>query len=127
MIVVDTSVWVASFRDPKGTTAAILKSLIDADEACLALPVRLELSAGLARAQRTQFRRAITALPLAVPSEDTWRLVERWIDDAADAGHRFAVVDLLIAALAHELTGLIWSLDGDFERMARLGFVQQYS
>ena len=39
MIVVDTSVWVASFRDPKGTTAAMLKSLIDADEACLALPV----------------------------------------------------------------------------------------
>lgn len=127
MIVVDTSVWVASFRDPKSTTAATLKSLIDADEACVALPVRLELSAGLAHTQRTQFRRALAALPLAVPTEDTWRLVERWIDDAADAGHRFAVVDLLIAALAHELTGLIWSLDGDFERMARLGFVQQYS
>ena len=127
MIVVDTSVWVASFRDPKGTMAATLKSLIDADEACLALPVRLELSAGLARAERTRFRRALAALPLAVPTEDTWRLVERWIDDAADAGHRFAVVDLLIAALAHELTGLIWSLDGDFERMARLGFVQRYS
>ena len=77
--------------------------------------------------RRTRFRRAVTALPLAVPTEDTWRLVERWIDDAADAGQRFAVVDLLIAALAHELTGLIWSLDGDFERMARLGFVQQYS
>ena len=127
MIVVDTSVWVASFRDPKGTAAATLKSLIDADEACLALPVRLELSAGLAPAERTRFRRAVTELPLAVPTEDTWRLVERWIDDAADAGQRFAVVDLLIAALAHELTGLIWSLDGDFERMARLGFVQQYS
>jgi len=127
VIVVDTSVWVASFRDPKGTMAATLKSLIDADEACLALPIRLELSAGLARAERTRFRRALAALPLAVPTEDTWRLVERWIDDAADAGHRFAVVDLLIAALAHELTGLIWSLDGDFERMARLGFVQRYS
>ena len=127
MIVVDTSVWVASFRDPKGRTSATLKSLIDLDEACVALPVRLELSAGVARAHRSQFRRALAALPLAVPTDATWRLVERWIDDAGDAGHRFAVVDLLIAALAHELTGLIWSLDGDFERMAKLGFVQQYS
>ena len=117
MIVVDTSVWIASFRDPKGTTAAILESLIDADEACLALPVRLELSAGLARAQRTH-----SAGPRGVaPCSAQRRYVaprRAWIDDAADAGHRFAVVDLLIAALAHELTGLIWSLDGDFERMA---------
>ena len=83
MIVVDTSVWVASFRDPKGTTAAILESLIDADEACLALPVRLELRAGLGARPANPIRGGPSRpLPLAVPTEDTWGLVERWIDDA---------------------------------------------
>jgi hypothetical protein len=33
----------------------------------------------------------------------------------------------MIAALAHELAGLAWSLDRDFERMASLGFVENYN
>ena len=126
MIVVDTSVWVAALRAPLGEEAGILKTLVDADEACLALPVRLELTAGLAAPDRARVRRALRALPVAAPTEATWALAERWIDRAAEAGQRFGIVDLLIAALAHELTALVWSLDRDFDRMAGLGFVQSY-
>jgi predicted nucleic acid-binding protein len=126
MIIVDTSVWVEAFRNPSAPAASALTQLIDADEACLALPVRLEVSAGLRRELRPAVRRALTALPVVVPTEGTWQTVERWIDIAADAGQRFAIIDLLIAALAHELTGLVWSLDRDFERMSDLGFVRLY-
>jgi predicted nucleic acid-binding protein len=126
VIIVDTSVWVSALRDPDSAVTAALGSLVDSDAACLALPVRLELAAGLGRSNRAAVRRALTALPVVFPTEETWAIVERWIDTAADAGHRFAVVDLLIAALAHELTGLVWSLDSDFERMASLGFVRTY-
>jgi predicted nucleic acid-binding protein len=126
VIIVDTSVWVSALRDPTSPVAGTLAALIDSDEACLALPVRLELAAGLRPRDRAIVRRALSALPVILPTEDTWRLVERWIDTAADAGHRFGLVDLLIAALAHERTGLVWSLDRDFERMASLGFVQSY-
>ena len=126
MIVVDTSVWVAALRGPLGEEASILKTLIDADEAGLALPVRLELTAGLGSADRARVRRALRALPVAAPTDDTWTLIERWIERAADAGQRFNIVDLLIAALAHELTGQVWSLDRDFDRMVALGFVQSY-
>ena len=124
MIIVDTSVWVDAFRNPSSPVAFALTRLIDADEACVALPVRLELSSGLRRDLRPMVRRALTALPVVVPTEETWQTVESWIDIAADAGQRFAIIDLLIAALAHDLTGLVWSLDRDFERMADLGFVQ---
>jgi predicted nucleic acid-binding protein len=48
------------------------------------------------------------------------------VEPAADAGLRFAVSDLLIAALAHDLGGLVWSLDADFANMASLGFVRLY-
>lgn len=126
MIVVDTSVWVAATRHAQGHEADVLRSLIEADEAALALPVRLELMSGIARKDRTRFKRALTALPVIVPTEDTWRLIEGWIEPAADAGHRFAVTDLLVAGLAHETGSLVWSFDSDFSRMESAGLVRLY-
>ena len=126
MIVVDTSVWVAAAREPAAPVAATLRKLIDADEVLLALPVRWEIMAGVSRKDRSAFRRALSALPVIVPSEDTLRVVEGWIEPAADAGHRFAVTDLLIAGLAHDVGALVWSVDADFERMESLGLVRLY-
>ena len=45
---------------------------------------------------------------------------------AADAGQRFAITDPLIARLADDVGGLLWSLDSDFERLARLKLVRLY-
>ncbi len=126
MIVVDTSVWVAAVREPAAQVATTLRQLIDADEVSLTLPVRLELMAGVAKKDRVAFRRALSALAVVVPTEDTWRVVEGWIEPAADAGHRFAVTDLIIAGLAHDIGALVWSLDADFLRMESLGLVRLY-
>jgi predicted nucleic acid-binding protein len=126
VIVVDTSIWVAAAREPAAPVAATLRKLIDADEVLLALPVRWEIMAGVSRKDRTAFRRALSALPVIVPSEDTLRVVEGWIEPAADAGHRFAVTDLLIAGLAHDVGALVWSFDSDFQRMESLGLVRLY-
>jgi predicted nucleic acid-binding protein len=127
VILIDTSVWVAATREPASGAAKTLGLLIDADEVLLALPVRLELLAGVARKDRTVFTRALSALPVVAPSRDTWQLIESWIEPAANRGHRFAVTDLLIAGLAHEVDALVWSLDADFERMESLKMVRLYS
>ena len=124
MIVVDTSVWIAAQRRPNVNRT--LQSLLDADEVSLALPVRLELWAGVAKQDRKAHRAAFGALPQLVPTEDTWLPITNWIATAADAGERFAVSDLLIAALTTEIGGLVWSLDKDFARMEQLGFVSLY-
>ena len=126
MIVADSSVWVAALREPHARIAATLDGLLDADEIALAQPVRIELVAGIARADRPALKRALTALPVVVPTEQTWQLVEQWIEKAADAGQRFGLPDLLIAALADELGALVWSLDADFARMATLKLVRLY-
>jgi len=126
VIIVDTSVWVATMRQPLGPPASTLRGLLDADAVLLALPVRLELMSGVAAHDRARFRRALSALPLLMPTEDTWQIVERWIEPAAARGHRFAVSDLLIAGLAAEMRSLVWSLDSDFERMEALGMVERY-
>jgi len=126
VIVADTSVWVTALRDEKSRTARALTSLIDADEVALPIPVRVELVSGVARKDRSKLKRALTALPVLAATDETWSLVERWIEPAADAGHRFAPTDLLIAALAHEVDALVWSLDADFGRMERLKMARLY-
>jgi predicted nucleic acid-binding protein len=103
-----------------------LRGLLDADEVALALPVRLELLAGVSKAQRRALRRALSALPVLVPSEATWEPLEEWVATAGDAGERFAVTDLLIARLADDIGALVWSLDRDFERMARLELIRAF-
>ena len=126
MIVADTSVWIDVIRRPTSQRATTFRQLLDADEVALPLPVRLELMSGVARKDRNEFKRGLSALPVLTPSDDTWRLIQTWVDPAADAGLRFTVTDLLIAALAHEIVALVWSLDADFTNMAGLGMVQLY-
>lgn len=126
MIFVDTSVLIAASRSRAGAEAGILRSLLDADEVALALPVKIEFLSGVAKRDRIAVRLSLSALPLAIPSEETWRQIEAWIGPATDAGYQFTVTDLLIAALAEEMGALVWSLDSDFEAMAKLGLVQLY-
>ena len=125
MIVVDTSVWVAALRTA-GREAHVLAALLDADEVLLPIAVRVELLAGASMADRPRLRRALSALPVVYTTDDTWTLIDGWIERAAAAGERFGLGDLLIGALTAESGALIWSLDKDFVRMERAGLVQRY-
>ncbi len=127
MIVVDTSVWIEANRRPSRSVAAAMTSLLDADEVALALPVRLELLAGVARRDRTAFARGLSALPVLHPSDTTWELIARWVPAAADRGYRFGLTDLIVAALTHEIGGLVWSLDEDFAHLEALKMVSRFS
>jgi len=127
VVFVDTSVWIAASRKPESKIARTLQELLDADEVGIALPVRIEFVAAAPRRHRTHLRRALAALPLSVPTEETWHTIESWAARARDAGYSLGIPDLLIAALASELVGLVWSLAKDFEAMEKLGFVQLYS
>jgi predicted nucleic acid-binding protein len=126
MIFVDTAVWVAAQRNSSSAEAERLRSLLDADLVEVALPVRLELLSGVARKNRRAFQQAFSALPVSYPTDATWQRMKAWVAQAADAGHRFTVSDLTIAALADERGALVWSLDGDFVQMEKLGFVRLY-
>jgi predicted nucleic acid-binding protein len=126
MIVVDTSVWISVLRSASSPDAASMASLLDADEVGLAVPVRIELMSGVSAKDRSALKRALSALPVLYPTDDTWRLLDAWSEKTSKAGQHFGLGDLLVGALAAEAGALVWSLDGDFARMEKLKLVGCY-
>ncbi len=126
MIVVDTSVWVSTLRSSSSPEAPLLAALLDADEVALPVPVRVELMSGVPAKDRAALRRALSALPVLYPTDETWKLMESWTEKAVKAGQHFGVGDLMIAALTAENSALVWSLDSDFGRLEKLKLVQCY-
>ena len=124
MTFVDTSVWVAWLRRRDASVAEHLERLLDEDRCVLPAPVRIELLAGTRTQEVTRLGRLLLSVPTRFPTPSTWALAESWCTLAARKGERFGVGDLLVAAIAHDNGGRIWSLDGDFARMARLGFIR---
>ena|SRR5690348_4952915 len=127
MVVVDTSVWIEFFRGSNANLVEQLRQLLDADDVALAAPVRLELLSGATQRELGRLRRLLSALPLLLPSQTLWEKLDRWVVAARAKGHRFGTLDLMIAGIADEHGAMLWSEDGDFARMARLGFVRLLS
>lgn len=126
MICADTSVWVEALRDTEGNVARHLAELLEADVVVLPAPVRIEVLSGASRRDFAALSDGFAGVPGLVPAGETWDRVEGWVKDAVASGQRFGVVDLLIAAMAAEHEAPVWSLDADFARMEKLGFVARY-
>jgi predicted nucleic acid-binding protein len=124
VICVDTSVWIEAEREPAGKTAHQLRAMVEDALVALAAPVRLELLAGVSRAEAARFATLAHALTTLVPAPETWLRAERLLVEAGQRGQRFGPVDVLVAAIAKEHALKVWSLDADFARMERLGFVE---
>jgi len=127
VIVVDTSVWIFALRSASGPEAIALRSLLDADEVALAVPVRTELLMGARAGDRIKLAKELKGLPLLYPTDESWRTIDSWTERASRAGMTFGIGDLLIGVLAADIGGLVWSLDSDFERMEKLKLVDRYT
>lgn len=126
MIVVDTSVWINAFRNQKSAEARHLSELLDNDEVAIAIPIRIEILSGARRSDQPRLSRTLSALPTFYPSAATWQRIEGWLGTIKNAGDWFGVGDLLIAGIGAENHAAIWSLDGDFARMAKLKLIELY-
>lgn len=104
----------------------MLDELLDADQVALSGLVRLELLVGTPRGALATLSNLLGALPLFHPTRDTFDLAESWLKKGRRLGDLFGAADLLIGATAAERGATVWSLDGDFRRMAKLGLVKLF-
>jgi predicted nucleic acid-binding protein len=121
LILVDTSAWIAFFRD-RGPVAGAVDQALEEDEAALCGPVVTELHRGfISAAERNK------TIPLLSSCHQLAQPAELW-NEAGDLGFALArkglsvrSLDLLIAtyALSHRVP--ILTLDGDFRLIARAG------
>lgn len=126
MIVVDTSVWIDAFRNRSSPEARHLSELLDRDEVAIAIPTRIEILSGARRLEQARLSRILSALPTFYPTDATWHRIEGWLRTIKNSGDWFGVGDLLIAGISAENSAAIWSLDGDFARMAKLKLIERY-
>jgi predicted nucleic acid-binding protein len=126
LVFVDTSIWVEALRRRPEATAVELSALLDEDRVALAAPVRVEILSGASRQSFRRLHEDLLALPTFYPGRSAWALLEGWVKAAVEKGERFGVGDLLIAAIASEEGGRLWSRDDDFARMSRMGVVQLF-
>jgi len=126
VIVVDSSVWIAALRKPVSEEGDVLRQLLDDELVTLPVPVRTELLLGTGGRTRERLARTLAALPLIYPTDDTWRTIDAWTLRAGEAGERFSLGDLLIGVLAATEQALVWSLDDDFRRLAKLELLTLY-
>lgn len=125
-VAVDTSVWVQYLRGRDGKVREKMHALLDDDRVTMPVVVRVELLAGAGRRGSARLRRLLDAIPIFYPDRSTWDTVETWAMKASRQGDHLGVGDLLIGALARQHGCCMWSLDGDFRRMAELGFVERF-
>jgi predicted nucleic acid-binding protein len=127
MICADTSVWVKVLREEMGPTALHFAELVEADEVVVPAPVRIEILAGAPQHEFAELVDGFSGMKGLVPGQATWEKLEVWVGEAVAAGERFGLADLLIGAIAAEQGAKVWSLDADFARMQKLGFVELYA
>jgi predicted nucleic acid-binding protein len=124
MIFVDTSIWIEYFRGKNPRIVEHMRDLLDQDQVALASIVWLELLSGASKIEMPHLKRVLSALPRFYPNEAVWQRVEEWIFEGIKKGQRFSATDLLIASTAAEQDSKIWSLDFDYKRMNKLGFIK---
>jgi hypothetical protein len=121
LILVDTSAWIAFFRD-RGRVAAVVDRALEDDEAALCGPVLTELRRGFVSAvERSKIIPRLLACHQLPQPASLW-------DEAGDLGFALArkgatvkFLDLLIAAYALAYNTPILTLDRDFQLIARAG------
>jgi predicted nucleic acid-binding protein len=125
MVLVDTSVWIAFFREGSSSAAKKLDALLEEGEVCICGLIEAELLPGLHRKDRARVRALMAGLPCLETAADIW-------NDIADIQERslaqglgpFSIPDLIVAAVALRHKASLFSLDKHFLSIARVTGLQ---
>jgi len=121
MVLVDTSVWIAFFREKSSTAAKSLDTLLEEGEVCICGLIEAELIPGLRQNDRERVRSLLAGVSRIEIPPDIWFNIIKIQEDALAQGlGPFSIPDLLLASLAIRNNFPVFSLDRHFEDLSRL-------
>ncbi|MBI3961717.1 MAG: PIN domain-containing protein [Deinococcus sp.] len=116
---VDTSVWIRAERRRHEALRSRLKSLTVAGMVWICWPIRAELLIGVRTPDRwAALDEQLSALEQAPVTDSTWRCAAHLGHELTRRGQAVPLPDLVIAATALEQRLELWTVDGDFKRIA---------
>ena len=121
MVLVDTSVWIAFFREKSSTAAKALDALLEEGEVCICGLIEAELIPGLRQNDRERVRSLLAGVSRIEIQPDIWSNIIKIQESALARGlGPFSIPDLLLASLAIQNNFPVFSLDRHFEDLSRL-------
>lgn len=128
MILVDTSVWIDFFSSSPGRAGHELRRMIEqAEPFALTGVIVTEILQGLTR-EVSRIEGFLASWDMLEPRGfSTYREASAIFRLARSKGHSLTTIDTLIAAVALENRAVLFSLDKDFSRIARLTQLRLYS
>ena len=125
MVLVDTSVWIAFFREGSSLAARKLDMLLEEGEACICGLIEAELLPGLQRKDRARLRTLMAGLPCLETATDIWTAVADIQERSLAQGlGPFSIPDLIVAAVALRHKVPLFSLDKHLLSIARVTGLQ---
>jgi predicted nucleic acid-binding protein len=121
MVLVDTSVWIAFFREKTSTAAQALDTLLEEGEVCICGLIEAELIPGLRQDDRSRVRSLLAGVYQIEIPPDIWSDIIKIQEHALAQGlGPFSIPDLLLSSLAIRNSHSVFSLDRHFKDIARL-------
>ena len=121
MVLVDSSVWIEALRLKGRLDVKVsLESLLEAYEAQLCAPVRLEVLGGAKKDERRKLGFYFSIIPHRPARPDDWEraIILAW--RLRDSGITVPWNDVLITALAIHDCVRLYSIDAHFEKISQL-------
>lgn len=126
MILVDTSIWIEYFNFTNKKIYLDLRQRLEEDQLCISVVTRNELLSGISKKHYGKFSNALNVLTTYFPDLEDWKKIELWTEMAKNDGFHFQISDLIIASSAKKNDCEIYTLDGDFGRMEKYGWIQLF-
>jgi predicted nucleic acid-binding protein len=118
---VDTSVWIRADRPGHDAVRARLRRLMVDGRVAICWPIRVELLVGVKIRERwVILNEQLSALDHLPVTDATWHRAARIGHDLARRGQTVPLPDLVIGAAAIEHGVPLWTVDGDFRRIAKV-------
>ena len=121
MVLVDSSVWIEAARREGDLGCKVgLEGLLEAAEATLCGPVRLEVLGGARAADRQRWTAYFDCLPYTAIDDSAWEFAKDCAWRLRDNGQTIPWNDILIGSISLRLSCRVYARDQHFEAMREI-------